>query len=73
MRENRTYGSEGGAAIGRSDPIKSPKPVAFPVPRAPCPVIPLPRQGDVLILAGHPGKALLAPVGLGLFDALRPG
>ena len=21
MRENRTYGSEGGAAIGRSDPI----------------------------------------------------
>ena len=23
MRENRTYGSEGGAAIGRSDPIQS--------------------------------------------------
>ena len=46
MRENRTYGSEGGAAIGRSDPIKSPKPVAFPVPSCPralVPSCPVPR------------------------------
>ena len=37
MRENRTYGSEGGAAIGRSDPIKDPMPFPFPFPLFPFP------------------------------------